>query len=42
MILKGYFGAAVGKAKAGAKTEIEKLKMGEMTCDEIVKEAAKM
>ncbi|XP_067943482.1 proteasome subunit alpha type-3-like [Watersipora subatra] len=41
-ISHGYFGAAAGKAKQAAKTEIEKLKMLNMTCEEIVKEAAKI
>ena len=41
-ILQGYYGAAIGKAKQSAKTEIEKLKMQDMTCEQIVKEAAKM
>ncbi|CAG9855984.1 unnamed protein product [Phyllotreta striolata] len=38
----GYFGCATGKAKQSAKTEIEKLKLGNLTCKEIVKEAAKI
>ena len=40
--LQGYYGCAVGKAKQAAKTEIEKLKMQDMTCRELVKEVAKM
>jgi 20S proteasome subunit alpha 7 len=32
----------VGKAKQAAKTEIEKLKLKDMTCKELVKEAARM
>ncbi|XP_076320781.1 proteasome alpha7 subunit isoform X2 [Tachypleus tridentatus] len=40
--LKGYYGCAIGKAKQAAKTEIEKLKVKEMTCRELVKEAAKI
>jgi len=39
---KGYFGVAVGKGARTAKTEIEKLKLSEMTVREAVKEAAKM
>lgn len=39
---QGFFGAAAGKAKQAAKTEVEKLKMADMTCEQIVKEAAKM
>ncbi|EFN81786.1 proteasome subunit alpha type-3 [Harpegnathos saltator] len=38
----GYYGCAVGKAKQSAKTEIEKLKLSEMTCKELVKEAARI
>jgi len=37
-----YWGAAAGKAKQSAKTEIEKLEMKNMTCKELVKEAAKI
>lgn len=40
--LQGYYGCAVGKAKQAAKTEIEKLKLADMTCKELVKEAARM
>merc|ERR1712119_119119 len=38
----GYWGCAAGKAKSNAKTELEKLKMTELTCAELVKEAAKI
>ncbi|KAK7084654.1 Proteasome subunit alpha type-3 [Halocaridina rubra] len=38
----GYYGCAVGKAKQNAKTEIEKLKLKDLTCRELVKEAAKI
>ncbi|GLT44739.1 hypothetical protein SLA2020_186190 [Shorea laevis] len=38
----GYFGAAIGKGKQAAKTEIEKLKFSEMTCREGVIEVAKI
>ncbi|TPX33162.1 hypothetical protein SmJEL517_g03836 [Synchytrium microbalum] len=38
----GYYGAAVGKGKQVAKTEIEKLKLSEMTVREAVKEAARI
>ena len=38
----GYWGCAAGKAKSNAKTELEKLKMMEMNCAELVKEAAKI
>ena len=40
--MQGYHGCAVGKAKQAAKTEIEKLKMQDMTCRELVNEVAKM
>lgn len=38
----GYHGCAVGKGKQLAKTEIEKLKLGEITCREAIKEAARI
>merc|ERR1712142_1023977 len=38
----GYLGAAIGKAKQNAKTEIEKLKTETMTCRELVKQVAKI
>ncbi|XP_076620924.1 proteasome alpha7 subunit [Colletes latitarsis] len=38
----GYYGCAIGKAKQSAKTEIEKLKLSEMSCTELVKEAARI
>jgi len=38
----GYFGCAIGKAKQTAKTEMEKLKLQDMTCRELIKEAAKI
>lgn len=38
----GYFGCAIGKAKQAAKTEIEKLKLGDLTARELLNEAAKM
>lgn len=37
-----YYGCAIGKAKQTAKTEMEKLKLKDMTCKELVKEAAKI
>nr|GEY39346.1 proteasome subunit alpha type-3 [Tanacetum cinerariifolium] len=37
-----YFGAAIGKGRQAAKTEIEKLKLSEMTCRQGVIEVAKM
>ncbi|KAK9768127.1 putative proteasome subunit alpha type-7 [Basidiobolus ranarum] len=38
----GYHGCAIGKGKQVAKTEIEKLKLEEMTVREAVKEAARI
>lgn len=37
-----YFGTAVGKGRQAAKTEIERLKLDEITCEEGVGELAKM
>lgn len=39
---QGYHGCGVGKAKQSAKTEIEKLKLSNMSTQELVKEAARM
>ena len=41
-IIHSYYGCALGKAKQTAKTEMEKLKLANMTCRELVKEAAKI
>jgi len=38
----GYFGTATGKAKEAAKTEIEKLKLGETGVQQLVNDAAKI
>ncbi|BFZ06862.1 hypothetical protein BsWGS_09901 [Bradybaena similaris] len=38
----GYHGCAIGKAKQNAKTEIEKLKMKDMSIKDLVKEVAKI
>lgn len=38
----GYHGCAIGKAKQTAKTEIEKLKMKDMSMKDLVKEVAKI
>lgn len=38
----GYFGCAVGKGKLAAKTEIEKLKLSELTAREAAKEIARI
>jgi len=40
--LQGYKGCALGKAKQAAKTEMEKLDIGNMSVKDLVKEAAKM
>ena len=40
--LQRYFGTAVGKGRQGAKNEIEKLKLEEMSCREGIKAVAKM
>ena len=37
-----YFGAAIGKGRQAAKTEIEKLKLSDMTCRQGVIEVAKI
>ena len=37
-----YFGTAVGKGRQAAKTEIERLKLAEIGCDQGVAEVAKM
>jgi len=41
-ILQGYHGAAVGKGRQLAKTELEKLKLSELSTREAVFEAARM
>lgn len=38
----GYRGCAIGKGRTLAKTEIEKLKLEEMTCREAINEAARI
>lgn len=40
--LQRYFGTAVGKGRQGAKNEIEKLKLEEMSCREGIQAVAKM
>ena len=40
--VQGYRGAAVGKGRQLAKTELEKLKFSELTMKEAVTEAARM
>jgi hypothetical protein len=41
-VCQGYYGAAVGKGRQLAKTELEKLKLSELTTREAVLEAARM
>ncbi|ELT91222.1 hypothetical protein CAPTEDRAFT_161186 [Capitella teleta] len=41
-ISHGYYGCATGKAKQTAKTEIEKIKMKDMSIRDLVKEAARI
>jgi len=38
----GYYGCAIGKGKQAAQSELEKLKISEMSCKDLLKEAAKM
>ncbi|XP_046749470.1 proteasome subunit alpha type-3 [Diprion similis] len=38
----GYYGCAIGKAKQSAKTEIEKLKLADMSCKDLIREAARI
>ncbi|KND02309.1 proteasome core particle subunit alpha 7 [Spizellomyces punctatus DAOM BR117] len=38
----GFYGCAIGKGRQVAKTEIEKLKLTELSCREAVKEAARI
>jgi 20S proteasome subunit alpha 7 len=40
--MQRYFGTAVGKGRQAAKTEIERLKLGELSCRQGVMEVAKM
>ena len=37
-----YFGCAIGKGKQPAKVEIEKLKLGDMTCRDVLKDVARI
>eukprot|EP01110_Echinostelium_bisporum_P001431 TRINITY_DN13417_c0_g1_i1.p1 TRINITY_DN13417_c0_g1~~TRINITY_DN13417_c0_g1_i1.p1 ORF type:complete len:249 (+),score=56.38 TRINITY_DN13417_c0_g1_i1:37-783(+) len=38
----GYFGVAIGKGRQAAKTELEKLKLNELTCKEAAYEVARI
>ena len=40
--MQRYFGTAIGKGRQGAKTEVERLKLGEISCEQGVTEVAKM
>lgn len=40
--MQRYFGTAVGKGRQAAKTEIERLKLGEISSEQGVVEVAKM
>ncbi len=42
VVMQRYFGTAVGKGRQAAKTEIERLKLDEITCEQGVTELAKM
>ena len=42
MVVQRYFGTAVGKGRQGAKTDIERLDLKELTCRQAVTEIAKM
>lgn len=41
-IYYGYYGCAIGKARQAAKTEMEKLKLKDLLCRDLIKEAAKI
>lgn len=38
----GYYGCAIGKGKQAAQSELEKLKISDMSCKDLLKEAAKI
>eukprot|EP01100_Stratorugosa_tubuloviscum_P011196 TRINITY_DN495_c0_g1_i1.p1 TRINITY_DN495_c0_g1~~TRINITY_DN495_c0_g1_i1.p1 ORF type:complete len:247 (+),score=128.50 TRINITY_DN495_c0_g1_i1:112-852(+) len=38
----GYFGCTAGKTRQAAKTELEKLKLNELTCEQAIKEVARI
>jgi 20S proteasome subunit alpha 7 len=40
--MQRYFGTAVGKNKQAAKTEIERLNLEDLGCEQGVREVAKM
>ena len=42
MLVQRFFGAAVGKGRQGAKTDIERLDLKELTCKQGIREIAKM
>ena len=37
-----YKGVAIGKTRQAAKTEMEKIKLGEINCDQAIKECMKV
>ncbi|CAN0449983.1 unnamed protein product, partial [Discosporangium mesarthrocarpum] len=41
-VMYRYFGAALGKGRQGAKTEMEKMKFESMTCREAMKQVCKI
>lgn len=41
-LMQRYFGTAIGKGRQAAKTEVERLKLGEISCEQGVTEIAKM
>jgi len=42
LLTQRFFGTAVGKGRQGAKTDIERLDLQELTCKQGIKEIAKM
>eukprot|EP00163_Fabomonas_tropica_P002632 TRINITY_DN1203_c0_g1_i1.p2 TRINITY_DN1203_c0_g1~~TRINITY_DN1203_c0_g1_i1.p2 ORF type:complete len:137 (-),score=49.97 TRINITY_DN1203_c0_g1_i1:85-495(-) len=42
LLAQGYYGIAIGKGKQAAKTEVEKLKLDELTCKDALFEVAKI
>ncbi|KAL3138034.1 hypothetical protein ABBQ38_005267 [Trebouxia sp. C0009 RCD-2024] len=42
LMVQRFFGTAVGKGRQGAKTDIERLDLKELTCKAAVKEIAKI
>lgn len=42
IIIQGYYGCSIGKAARQARTEIEKLKLDQMSVDDAIDTAARM